>query len=71
MQITLRVPHNTTLDSEIVVFSADWDPVTSVAANAKALDTVPHEVVHSSATLCKHSLILMLPPLTIGPLNCY
>ena len=45
MQITLRVPPGTTTSSEIIVYSADFDPITSVFANATALHTVSHEAI--------------------------
>lgn len=47
--ITVRVPANTTLDTEFVVYSGDFDPATSMVGRAKALGTIGYEVATSLA----------------------
>lgn len=43
-QTTVRVHPSTTIDSELVVISPDFDEHTSVYGQSVALNTVPHEV---------------------------
>ena len=43
-QTTVRVPHDTTVDTPFTVYSADYDSKTSVSAFATILGTLTHEV---------------------------